>query len=75
MTTEHTDDYLHPRADLLSELADLQAKIASARDLARCQYDAAQADRLALARAGVGSSRTIDSRASGVALALHGALS
>jgi hypothetical protein len=75
MTTEHTDDYIHPRADLISELLRLEARISDARKLALAQHNAAQDDRVAMAMAGVGSSRTIDSRASGVALDMYVALS
>ncbi len=72
----HQDDYLHPRADLIEDLIAAERRIrraaetiSSIRDAARREHDAAQAERIALARRGVDGGRHFEARteAAGVA--------
>ncbi len=76
MIDAHTDDYLHPRADMILQAIALEqsaksmaGKIDAIRVAAGAERDAAQAARIAMAKAGVGSSRRLDaySEAAGVA--------
>lgn len=74
MSAAHDDDYIHPRAEWMMaaidadrKVARLEARLAGVADAARDEHRAAQDARIAMARAGVGSSRRFDSMAAGVA--------